>query len=120
MRPTIILLATMALVLVVVGGVATGQQQQQQSTSSSQATTTTTDKSSGDVTIQSTTQKASFTNGSGANFLGVKVSDHGNLISFESPAGQEQTVEFGISEGYSLCSSDGNAVHGYDQGVGES
>ena len=50
----------------------------------------------------STTPKASFASGSGANFLGVKVSDHGNLMSFESPAGQEQV--FDGREGYALCS----------------
>jgi len=105
----------MALALVLVGGVATGQQQQQ-STSSAQASTAT-DKSSSDVTIQSSTQKAAFTNGSGANFLGVKVTDHGNLLSFESPAGNEAAIGNGIArEGYSLCSLDGNTVHGYDQG----
>lgn len=58
--------------------------------------------------------KASFANGSGANFLGVKVSDHGNLTSFESPAGREQV--FAGNEGYAVCSGGGPTVHGHDTG----
>jgi hypothetical protein len=121
MRPTIIVLATVAVVLLVVGGVAAGQQQQG-STSSALSPTISTDMSSADITIQSssTTPKATFTNGSGANFLGVKVSDHGNLLSFESPAGQEALFlsdPLG-NEGFLVCSSglDGPTVHGHDTG----
>jgi hypothetical protein len=69
----------------------------------------------------STTPKASFASGSGDNFLGVKVSDHGNLVSFESPKGQEQV--FDGREGYALCSigvSDALTVHGHDTGSVES
>jgi hypothetical protein len=61
----------------------------------------------------STTPKASFASGSGANFLGVKVSDHGNLMSFESPQGQEQL--FDGQEGYAVCNSAGGAF-GHDTG----
>jgi hypothetical protein len=69
----------------------------------------------------STTPKASFASSSGANFLGVKVSDHGNLMSFESPKGQEQV--FDGQEGYALCSigvGDSATVHGHDTGSVES
>src|SRR5215211_624037 len=65
-----------------------------------------------------TTPKASFASGSGANFFGVKVSDHGNLMSFESPQGQEAT--FSGQEGYAVCSNFGNTVHGHDTGSVES
>ncbi len=114
MRRTILLLATMALALLLVGGVAASQQRQEQSTSTSSQSPTTPQKSSGgDVSIESTTVKASFASGSGANFLGVKVSDHGNLISFESPVGQNA---LSVGEGYALCSNSGATVHGYDSG----
>jgi hypothetical protein len=116
MRRTVLLLATMALALLLVGGVAASKQQrQEQSTSSSQSPTTTTDKSGGDVSILGAgpAVKASFTNGSGANFLRVKVSDRGTLLSWESPAGQEAATG---AEGYALCSSAGATVHGYDVG----
>jgi len=113
MRRTILLLATMALVLVlVVGGVAASQQREEQSTSSSQSATS--NKSGGDVSIQSTTVKASFASGSGPDFFGVKVSDHGNLLSFQSPQGQEAVVAG--REGYALCTGTGFAVGGHDTG----
>ena len=114
MKRTIPLLATtMTLaLLLVVGGVAASQQRHEEgSTSSSQPTTV--NKSGSDISIQSTTVKASFASGSGADFFGVKVSDHGNLLSFESPQGQESV--FDGREGYALCSRDGT-VHGHDTG----
>ena len=73
------------------------------------------------ITSGATTPKASFASGSGANFLGVKVSDHGNLMSFESPQGQEQL--FDGQEGYALCNttaSDTATVNGHDTGSVES
>jgi hypothetical protein len=72
------------------------------------------------TTSSTTTPKASFASGSGANFLGVKISDHGNLLSFESPQGQENV--FSDAEGYAVCSSDfsdetvGERVNGHDTG----
>src|SRR5215217_5881951 len=113
MKRTIPLLATtMTLaLLLVVGGVAVSQQRQELSTSSHSSTAS--DKSSGDVSIQSTKVKASFASGTGANFLGVKVSNHGNLLSFESPAGQEAV--FTGREGYALCSGP-STVNGHDTG----
>jgi hypothetical protein len=111
MRRITLLLATVALVLLLGGGVAASQQLQEQSTSSQ---STTTNKSGGDVSIQSTTVKASFASGSGANFLGVKVSNHGNLLSFESPANQEAV--FGGREGYAVCSTNGSTHNGHDTG----
>src|SRR5215218_1350251 len=113
MKRTIPLLATtMTLaLLLVVGGVAVSQQRQELSTSSHSSTAS--DKSGGDVSIQSTKVKASFVSGTGADFLGVKVSNHGNLLSFESPAGQEAV--FTGREGYALCSGP-STVHGHDTG----
>jgi hypothetical protein len=110
MRRTIVLLATMTLALLLVGGVAVSKQLQEQSTSSQ---STTTNKMETSPPLQSTKVKASFANGSGANFLGVKVSTHGNLISFESPANQEAVFN-GPSEGYVVCSS--STDHGHDTG----
>src|SRR5215216_3528958 len=115
MRRTMLLLSTVALALLLVGGVAASKQLQEQS--ASQAPTTSQKSSGGDLSIQSTTVKASFASGSGKNFLGVKVSNHGNLTSFESPAGQEQV--FGGREGYTLCSGGGPVVHGHDTGLVE-
>jgi hypothetical protein len=113
MRRMLLLVTTISLELVlVVGGVAASQQLQEQSTSSQ--STTTPEKSSGEVSIQSTTVKASFASGSGANFLGVKVSNHGNLLSFESPANQEAV--FGGREGYAVCSTNGSTHNGHDTG----
>jgi hypothetical protein len=65
-----------------------------------------------------TTPRATFASGSGTNFFGVKVSDHGNLMSFESPQGQEAT--FSGQEGYAVCSgTNGGTVHGHDTGAVE-
>ena len=44
----------------------------------------------------------------------MKVSDHGNLMSFESPQGQEAV--FGGNEGYVVCSGGGGTIHGHDTG----
>ena len=99
MRRILLLLAPVALVLLLVGGVAIAKQE--------------IDKGSGAIP-RSTVVKASFANGSGNNFLGVKVSDHGNLTSFESPAGQEQV--FGGREGYAVCSNNGSTHNGHDTG----
>jgi hypothetical protein len=65
------------------------------------------------VAIQSSSMaaKATFAFGSGFNFLGVKVSNHGILLSFESPAGREAV--FGGREGYAVCSA-GGEVHAHD------
>src|SRR5215216_7571765 len=110
MKRTIPLLATtMTLAVLVFGGVAVSQQRQELSTSSHSSTAS--DKSSGDVSIQSTKVKASFVSGTGADFLGVKVSNHGNLLSFESPAGQEAVFTGEGREGYALC-TDTFTVHG--------
>jgi hypothetical protein len=74
-------------------------------------------KNGGEVSIQGTTVKASFASGSGADFLGVKVSDHGNLLSFESP--QSKEAAFTGREGYAICSGAGALVHGHDTGAVE-
>src|SRR5215211_618669 len=115
MTRTIPFLATTVslALLLVVGGVAVRQQRQELSTSSHSSTAS--DKSSGDVSIQSTTVKASFVSGTGADFLGVKVSNHGNLLSFESPAGQEAVFTGEGREGYALCSGP-STVNGHDTG----
>jgi hypothetical protein len=101
MRRILLLAATMALALVLVGGVAISKQPQDPP-----------DKGSGSIP-RSTVVKASFTNGSGNNFLGVKVSDHGNLTSFESPVGRQAV--FGGREGYAVCSGGGDP-DGHDTG----
>jgi hypothetical protein len=119
MKRILVLVSTVALVLLLVGGVATSKQRQEAQSASSQSPATTTDKSSsgGDVSIQSTTVKASFASGSGANFLGVKVSNHGNLLSFESPAGQEAVFLSEGNEGYMVCSgADNPRANGRDTG----
>src|SRR5215212_7742514 len=79
MRRILLLATTMAIALVLVGGVALSKQRQDQNTSPRSPTTT---KDESDISTQSTAVKASFASGSGANFLGVKVSDHDNLLSF--------------------------------------
>jgi hypothetical protein len=66
------------------------------------------------VQSSSTVTKAAFAPGSGFNFLGVKVSNHGNLMSFESPAGRQAV--FGAREGYAVCSQGGGVVNGHDTG----
>jgi len=108
MRRILLLAATMALALVLVGGVAISKQPQDPP-----------DKGSGSIP-RSTVVKASFASGSGTNFLGVKVSDHGNLLSFESPQGKENA--FSDAEGYAVCSTQvddetvGERVNGHDTG----
>jgi hypothetical protein len=109
MRRIILLLATAALVLLLVGGVAVSKQRHETTYSKSPTSTTT---SGDDVSIQSFTQKASFTSGSGATFLRVAVSDAGNLLHFESPQGSQSVAQ----EGYALCSGGFNTTHGYDMG----
>jgi hypothetical protein len=119
MRRILMLVSTVALALLLVGGVAASKQRQEaQSTTSPKSPTPTqkaTTSSGGDVSIQSTTVKASFASGSGANFLGVKVSNHGNLLSFESPAGQEAVFVSDPpgNEGYKVC-SDTTTLNGRD------
>jgi len=104
----------MTLALVLVGGVALSKQRQEEVSTSPQSPTTSKKSGESDISVQSTVVKASFVGGSGANFLGVRVSDHGNLRSFESPAGQEQV--FDGNEGYAVCSAGGVTVHGHDTG----
>jgi hypothetical protein len=70
-----------------------------------------------EVTTQSLTPKASFASGTNATRFAVQVSNHGNLLSFESPAGAE-AVSAG-REGYAVCSfssAGGDVVHGHDTG----
>jgi hypothetical protein len=70
-----------------------------------------------EVAIQSLTPQASFASGTGATRFAVRVSNHGNLSSFESPAGAEAVSEG--REGYAVCSfssAGGDVVHGHDTG----
>lgn len=110
----LVALATMAAILALfaLSASASGKQSddQKQSVSGSSKKDAALAATSGTAT----TPKAAFASGSGANFLGVKVSDHGNLLSFESPANQEAV--FGGREGYALCSSNGSSVHAHDTG----
>lgn len=104
------LLAAGLLVLFVSSMCAVGEQ------SDSQKGIPASGKKDSGVAIQSssTAAKATFASGSGFNFLGVKVSNHGNLLSFESPAGREAV--FGGCEGYAVCSAGGGEVHAHDTG----
>src|ERR671910_2352055 len=106
MKRILVLVSTVALALLLVGGVAISKQPPP-----------TIDKGSGSIP-RSTLVKASFASGSGSNFLGVKVSDHGNLVSFESPVNQEAV--FGGREGYAVCSNFTGTIHGHDTGDVES
>src|SRR5215210_1618936 len=110
-RRPIMLSATVVLALLLVAGVAASKQRQEEQNSSSLST----NKSGGDISLQSTTVRASFASGGGANFLGVKVSNHGNLVLFESPANRESV----FTEGYVLCSNGTSTVHGHDTGTVE-
>ena len=56
--------------------------------------------------------RATFSSGTGPNLLNVCVSDHGNLITFESPSGADHVVE----EGYAVCSEGDPFIHGHDTG----
>jgi hypothetical protein len=70
-----------------------------------------------EVAVQSLMPQASFASGTGATRFEVRVSNHGNLSSFESPAGAE-AVSAG-REGYAVCSfssAGGDVVHGHDTG----
>jgi hypothetical protein len=113
MRRTILLFATLALALLLVGGVAASRHRHEERSASSLSPTT--DKSEGDISLQSTAARASFASGAGKNFLGVGVSNHGNLVYFESPAQRESV----FTEGYVLCSNGTSTVHGHDTGTRE-
>jgi len=52
---------------------------------------------------QSSACFSTYTSGSGATFMGICISNHGNLVRFESPAG---FVHLSLIEGYALCSGD--------------
>ena len=59
---------------------------------------------------------ATIASGSGASFFRVCISDRGNVVSFETPAGYEQAIS---GDGYVLCSADRSGVptvHGWDAG----
>lgn len=63
--------------------------------------------------------------GSGATLMNICISDHGNLVKFESPAGFQQIGQLNtIRDGYALCSGNlptfANVPHGYDLGGIES
>lgn len=58
---------------------------------------------------------ATFSGGSGASYFKVCVSDRGNVVSFETPAGYEQAIS---GDGYVVCSAGLKdvTVHGWDAG----
>ncbi len=68
----------------------------------------------------STTPFAGFTSGADGGTR-VIISDHGNIIEFESPAGYEHLGAVYKSEGYVLCYDPpaGPSVHAYDGGQDE-
>jgi hypothetical protein len=53
--------------------------------------------------------------GSGATFLSFSVSNHGNVIAFQSPEGAEHIKVGSVYEGYAIC-SDAADPHGIDFG----
>lgn len=58
---------------------------------------------------------ATFAGGSGASYFKVCISERGNVVSFETPAGYEQAIS---GDGYVVCSAGraGLTVHGWDAG----
>jgi hypothetical protein len=71
----------------------------------------------GTIGIQSTSCHTTLTSGSGANYLQVCITNHGNLINFISPNGSGDHIN---SEGYALCDNTGGEfVDGYDTGSSE-
>ncbi len=58
---------------------------------------------------------ATIASGNGASYFKVCISDRGNVVSFETPAGYEQAIS---GDGYVLCSAgrSGQVVHGWDAG----
>jgi hypothetical protein len=69
------------------------------------------------IELQSSTCFSSHTSGSGATFMGICFSNHGNLVRFESPAG---FVHLSVIEGYALCSGDPfQPAQGFDSGTVE-
>jgi hypothetical protein len=66
-----------------------------------------------------------LTSGAGLNFMKICISNHGNLVQFESPAGFEHIRLTDIGEGYIACSAVPNAgidelARGFDAGFAES
>jgi hypothetical protein len=59
-----------------------------------------------------------FTSGSGSTFMKVCISNRGNILNFEAPAGVTHITS---REGYVVCSNNFAApkTHGYDAGVAE-
>jgi hypothetical protein len=60
------------------------------------------------LTIASTAILSSHSRGSVACFMNIGISDHGNLINFESPSGMEHITVGAIGEGY--AKGDGGAL----------
>src|SRR5512139_422610 len=57
----------------------------------------------------SATCHTTLTSGSGSTYMKICISNHGNLMQFESPYGSGDHI---AQEGYALCS--GQYVYGYD------
>jgi len=66
------------------------------------------------VEAESSTCHTTLASGSGSKYLKICISNHGNLMQFESPYGSGDHI---AQEGYALCS--GQYVFGYDSGVYE-
>ena len=73
----------------------------------------------GSIVAQSAVCHTTLTSGTGANFMRVCISNHGNLINFLSPS---MSFDHISSEGYAICdnSGAGEFVSGYDTGFSES
>jgi hypothetical protein len=57
--------------------------------------------------------------GSGNTLMRICLSNHGNLVRFESPVGVHHMGTDGIGDGYALCYNNGTHVFGYDAGFAE-
>ncbi len=66
------------------------------------------------------TEDFTATVGTGATYLKVSISKHGNVVRYESPAGSEHIRVSAFMEGYIISSGAGNTVSGWDNALGES
>lgn len=75
-----------------------------------------------EVVGQSTSCFSTYTSGIGATLMKICISDHGNLVQFESPQSFEHIQINSSGEGYVVCSSlpgSISQVHGWDAGFAE-
>ncbi|HEX3033904.1 MAG TPA: hypothetical protein VHT73_02070, partial [Thermodesulfobacteriota bacterium] len=73
-----------------------------------------------ELSMANTSCHTTLSSGSGANFMKICISNHGNPVQFESPKNFEHIRLGSIGEGYVVCSNLTSVVHGYDAGFAES